>query len=158
MKRDLKPAKFTCDVGPDGIIATPGVYAMMRTVFVRFAGERIKITIERYRELRSLKQNAYHWAVVIPCIRKIMIRAGNDWTDLQIHEWLKQHVGGLVKVIHNLDGSESEIVLPSKELTTVQWERFMERIRQWADELGYHIPLPGENIPEGTPTDDDDVW
>lgn len=152
-----KGTEFACDVGPDGTISTPGIYAMMRSVFARFKGKRILISIRLYREKRSLKQNAFYWSVVIPKVRDFLNSddEGNDYHDDEVHDLLKIEVGKLYRtiLIEETRDDEGKLIQPehrirvprsSKTLTTVEWESFMDRIRVWAAEHHVRIPYPNE--------------
>jgi len=91
------------------------------------------------KKVRSLQQNSYYWGVVIKHISDHL-----GYTDQETHE--------LMKVTHNaknliVNGEEIKIGISTSVLSTIQFEEYLEKIRQWASiYLGVSIPLPHEVI------------
>lgn len=91
------------------------------------------------KKVRSIQQNAYYWGVIIKYV-------GNHlgYTDDETHE--------LMKITHNaknliVNGEEVKIGVSTSVLSTIQFEEYLERIRQWASiDLGVSIPLPNEVV------------
>ncbi len=102
----------------------------------RFAGKRVSITLALARKRRSLKQNAFYFGFVLPVIHDLSTDTGNDVNKPGVPEHLKEHVGKLVKTIMGPDGKRSYVVRSSTELTTTEWEDFIEKIRAWPRPLG----------------------
>ncbi len=118
----------------------------IRDVIRRFEGKRLKVTIAKYKRQRSHRQNAYYWGVVIPYVLDMFIEYGNDVTKDDCHAYLKQHVGKLFKEVEGPGGEIQTIVRSSTELSTGEWEDFMEKIRAWSAGVGLQIPLPNEMV------------
>jgi hypothetical protein len=119
---------------------------------------RIQITIREEKPQRSKNQNAYYWAVVVPIVHRMFVDAGNDMHKDEVHELLKQEVGGntTAKVVITPDGKRKVITKSSSKLNTQEWEDFMEKIRAWAAQFQVIIPLPNEDLSPRTPEEDTD--
>lgn len=109
-------------------------------------GKRVRITLEEAKRRRSNNQNAYYWGVVIPIILAMFKDAGNDVDETEVHEYLKEHIGGLKHVMTTPDGIRKSVVTSSTKLTTQEFEDYMEKVRAWAAEFDLIIPLPNEGI------------
>lgn len=109
------------------------------------AGKRVVVRISQYQKKRSNNQNAYLWGVVYPPIVQAFRDAGNDTDDEDIHNYLKEHVGKLKRVIVTPDGEVLHVAGSTKRLTTSEMEVYLEKVRAWAAEtLGVAISLPNE--------------
>lgn len=86
---------------------------------------------------RSLAANRYYWGVVIKVLEE---HTGIDSEDF--HEVLKFQFNK--KKISILE-EEQEIGESTKKMTQDQFEKYIEKIRDWAlNELDCYIPLPQE--------------
>lgn len=116
----------------------------------------VKVTMEKFRNNRSNKQNRYYWGVVIPHVVAALIDAGNGWLSEKsedhrqmIHEMLCERF---------LDNSV-EIRIPgetqlhydevyttknsTRKLNTLEMEEYTAKIRVWLmDIFGYFCPEP----------------
>lgn len=111
-----------------------------------FEGKALAIKVSVAGKKRSLSQNAFYWGAVLPAVHEMFTAAGNDVSEPEVHEYLKEHVGKMVKGITGPDGRRSFVVRSSTELTTTEWETFMDQIRAWAAPLGAEIPFPNEAL------------
>ncbi len=118
----------------------------IRDVIRRFEGKRVKVTIGKFKRQRSRRQNAYYWGVVLKYVHEMFLEFGNDVSSDDTHEYLKEHIGKLFKDIEGPGGEIRTIVRSSTELSTSEWEDFMEKIRAWAASVGLQIPLPNEMV------------
>jgi hypothetical protein len=107
-------------------------------------GKRVSIEVEPEKNLRTLSQNAYYHAVVVPVIAHILTerlrKEDPDCADIshdEAHDALKRHILG--KVI----AGGIEVVRSTTRLSTIGFSDFVERARQIAAEEGYYIPEPG---------------
>ena len=93
----------------------------------------IEITIGRPSKTRSNQENRYYWGVVIKLLSEL-----TGYTNDEIHDAMR------MKFLINRDGKV--VTLKStKNLTTIQFEEYMTKIRQWANsELDCYIPEPNE--------------
>lgn len=106
-------------------------------------GKVVEITIKEQKKVRSLSQNAYYWAVVLPPIVSLFKSWGNNVDALQVHEYLKREVGKLSQVLIMPDG-EAKVTVSSADLKTVAFEEYLQKVRMWAAEWDLNIPLPNE--------------
>lgn len=114
--------------------------AMLR----QFEGQWVSITVRVRRKRRSLKQNRFYFGVILPLAAEFMRDLGNDMDDEEAHNWLKEHVGKLVKNVESPSGVRTRTIRSSRDLTTAEWEDYMQRIRAWAAEFDLMLPLPNE--------------
>lgn len=101
------------------------------------------------RKIRSLPQNAYYHAIMVPMVKEGLRGAGYDEvkTNNDAHEVLK--VLFLKREIVNKETGQLITTIPgsSADLSTVEFKDYMERIAQWAAEfLGVYIPPPGMQL------------
>lgn len=116
------------------------------SVVRRMDGKRIALTIKDARRKRSNPQNRYYWGVVIPHVEAMFHEAGNDVDAETVHAFLKEHVGSLVDTMFLPDGKRRTVTRSTTNLTTLEFEAYMEKVRSWAASFGYEIPLPNEDI------------
>ena len=103
-----------------------------------FEGQRVEITIQRYRENRSLKANAYLWGVVYKAIA--------EWSGHEVDE-----IHDAMKVLHL---APKDVTMPTGELVkalgstrtlnTEQFAEYVSKVKLWAGEQGLHVPEPDE--------------
>lgn len=106
-------------------------------------GDKIWIYSKKYYKPRSTgadpkrgNQNGYYWAVVLADIA-----AETGHTPQQIHEEMK----ALHNPIPSRFNSDRTVPGETKNLTTIEFEDYLERVRAWALEyLNLTIPLPNE--------------
>jgi hypothetical protein len=105
---------------------------------------RYFLTLEKIYKKRSLNQNAYYFAVVVPLIRGGLFDVGYKLSIEQTHEYLKEQF--LRQEIINDQTGEIKIINRSTtELKTVEFNEYFEEIIRWADEyLSIKIPYPNE--------------
>lgn len=97
-------------------------------------GTEAEMIIRKKKKHRSNPQNAYYWGVVIKLIHD---HTGQDANT--IHGVL---TGMFLKVKDWLD---KERIRSTTELSTVEFEEYLEKCRQWAViALDIYIPLPNE--------------
>lgn len=118
----------------------------IRTLLAYLEGKRLKLSIAVLNPKRSLNQNAYYWGVVVPAVRHMFLECGNDITTDEVHEYLKQHVGGLERTITLPDGRRRVVVGSTAGLSKLEMEEYLEKVRAWASQFGVVIPLPNEEL------------
>lgn len=118
------------------------------TALRNIEGKRVIVSLREHKRKRSNNQNRYYWGVVIPLVLEMFTDAGNDTTAEEVHEFLKEYVGGstFVRLLVTPDLKRRSVVRSSTTLTTDEWESFMEMVRAWAATMGCQIPLPNENL------------
>lgn len=118
--------------------------------FKLFKNGRIKLILERVYKHRSNPQNAYLWGVVYPIVLQGLQEVGyNEIRDIdQVHNFCKS-LFLKKKIVNEYTGKSYIIVGSTKELTTIQFEEYLEEIRQFASEyLHHYIPEPNEEMQE----------
>jgi len=134
----------------DGVITLPK--RLRKEVVGTFEGKHIEVTFRRKRKRRSSEQNRYYWGVVIPEIVRGLIDLGNEGlqegseeSKNTAHELLKQELLKNGEEVFTKDGTLFRLPSSTTKCTTVEFEEYLERVRQWAAEyLGIVIPLPNE--------------
>ena len=116
----------------------------LRTIIAKFQGKRLVLTLEKLKIKRSNNQNRYYWGVIIPAIKQMFDDAGNDLDSEEIHESLKIHIGKLRQEIKLPNGETKQIIGSTASLSTLDMELYLEKIRAWAAQFDYIIPLPNE--------------
>lgn len=105
-----------------------------------FSGHSIEIIIHRKRKHRSVQQNRYYWLVAS------MLSDHTGFTKDEIHAILKSKFLRTEKVNEDT-GSVYEYVKSTTELTTVEYEEYLDSVRQFAaEEFDLQIPMPNEQI------------
>lgn len=100
------------------------------------------------RRQRSISQNSYYHSVVVDLVREGLQHAGFDEvkTNEDAHEILKEIF--LKKQIHSNKNDDTIIIHKSTaELTTVEFNHFIEEVAKWAAEyLSIEIPAPNTQL------------
>ena len=139
---------LTCLVRPGGKLL-PADSDMIKKALGAMVGRWVEIKIEPYGDTRSKRQNAYYFGCVVKAVHRMFTESGNDVTHQEVHEYLKQYVGGEIFVKRLRVGDRWEtVVRSSSRLKVREFEDYMEKIRAWAGALGLVIPLPNEVLPE----------
>lgn len=107
------------------------------------------ITIKDIRK-RSLPQNSYYWAVIVPMVKKGLYDAGYDAvrTNEDAHEIMK-HIFLQKKMESKNNGDVIWIAGSTASLSIPDFNSFIEEVCRWAsDYLGIVIPSPYEQMAE----------
>lgn len=149
MPRDVK-LEYYGKVSASGEITLP---KRMRNELVSlFAGHKIHVIVKRNRKRRSLHQNDYYWAVIVPYILRGFIEFGNQLQEGNqehlklIHEFLKgRFLYG--EELYDANGEVHSMPPTTTILTTTEAEEYYDQCRQFAAEyLNVVIPLPNEQV------------
>jgi hypothetical protein len=109
-----------------------------RAAVARHAGKRIEITLQRFRQQRSLRANAYLWGVVYRTIE--------EWcghTAEELHDVFKAKFLPPREI--TLPTGELVVGLSStRQLTSEQFSEFVSKVKLFAAEQGLHVPEPDE--------------
>lgn len=93
---------------------------------------------------RSLDQNAYYQGPVIGILAEY---CGNSHDEM--HEILKQKFLSRLAIVINKNGEKEEIRISrsTADLSTVEFEEYLKRIKTWASsDLSIYIPDPNEQL------------
>jgi hypothetical protein len=116
--------------------------ALFRQAFYCHENRRVTLSVKRYSKNRSSNQNAYYFGVVVAMIGDHI----GESDQMTVHESLKAAHNYEMRTV---DKKEMRITLPTSDLTTAEFEAYLERVRRWASEFfSLYIPLPNE-IEEG---------
>lgn len=104
--------------------------------YVRSLKGDIDVSVKKRTKPRSSHQNRYYWGVVIEILSEY-----TGYEREEMHDALKMlflrkpaHAPGLPDTLRS-----------TSDLTTKEFEDFLERVRRWATiELSVSIPLPNE--------------
>jgi hypothetical protein len=98
-------------------------------------GKEVEVVVRLPRKDRSTPENDYYWGCPV-----YLISEHTGYTPDEVHEFLKLKF--LSKIIV-MAGKDERIPRSSTELSTLEWERWMTEIREWAaQDLGLDIPEP----------------
>jgi len=107
----------------------------------------VTVTIQVLSPLRSNSQNRFYWGVVVPMLRDGISECFGEVVSLEkAHELVKTEY-----LYHEVVNQDTGVILrlskSTTELTTKEWEVYIDQIRLWASEmLGITIPLPNEQL------------
>lgn len=149
MPRDIK-LEYYGKVSAEGEITLPK--RMRKELVSLFSGHGIQVIVKRKRKRRSLNQNDYYWAVIVPYILRGFIELGNNLQEGNpehlklIHEFLKaRFLQG--EELHDANGMLHIMPPTTTILTTTEAEEYYDQCRQFAAEyLNTVIPLPNEQV------------
>jgi len=108
--------------------------------------DAVLITIEPFKAKRSLAQNRYYWGVVIQGIIDVFYEHGDSINKEAAHHYASADIGKLGDVAYSPDGKPFMYLKSTTDLSTADFEIYMEKIRAWAAGYGHKIPLPHEII------------
>ena len=121
----------------------------LKAMFNQLKDGKHLLTIKDYRK-RSLPQNAYYWAVMVPLVRRGLYDSGYDEvrTDDEAHEVIKQ-VHLKRNIVSKQTGDVIEIPGHTSKLTIPEFNEFIESVCRWSAEfLNVYIPSPNEQLVE----------
>ena len=111
--------------------------------------ENVKKIIERCKTCgrpltkgRSNPQNKSYWKLCVEPLAEYL----EGYTTEDIHCLLKHKFLSEIRYVKNRNGMTEEVKVTKSttSLTTVEFNLFMESIRQWASELGLYLNEPNE--------------
>lgn len=109
-----------------------------------YEGKTVRIEIKQYRKRRSTNQNAFYYGVVLPMVCGLFAQHGGNGDQEMVHRFLKGEVGGMKVAVMAPDGSFIWYIESSVDLTTDEWENWIDKIRAWAAPFDLEIPFPNE--------------
>ncbi len=94
------------------------------------------ITIDKQKKARSNLQNSYYWWLVLP-----LLSESTWYTEEEIHELMKkQFLSKRKKVLWKFINKAKS----TTELSTEEFNEYIEKIRVFASKFSVYIPLPNE--------------
>ena len=109
----------------------------------RLDGSEIDLRLSKHRNVRSISQNAYYWAVVIPLLAEHC-----GYEDEEMHEALKwRFLQTHADQSGEFEVKSSWVRLPTvrstTDLDTAEFTEYIEQCRRLGAEMGVIIPSPG---------------
>jgi len=113
----------------------------------QFEGKTVTFKLSILSKKRSLEQNSYYWAVIIPITKNAINESwGEVWNTEKTHEFLKSKFLFYEKI----NQETSEIIRVPKsttENTTIEQENYYFEIREFLKEwFNVDCPLPNEKL------------
>lgn len=107
-----------------------------------------RVVIARLRRGRTLNQNAWYWACIIPYVAGGLETAWGETLDKdQVHMFLRQKFLSRSVVNHHTGEVAGETCRSSAGLTVEEFTRYVEEVRKFAAEsLGVDIPSPDNEL------------
>jgi len=104
------------------------------------------VTFEKKKAIRSLEQNAYYHAVVVPIVRQVLVDLGNNVDLVMAHEFIKSEFNSL-PIVNEKNGVMMNIPQSTTELTKSAFSEMVAKIQIWCMEWGnVYLPDPNEQI------------
>ena len=119
--------------------------AVFDSLICKLNSKEVEIIIQQKRKKRSGQQNRYYFGVIIPVIQQGLFDTQGEWLNTDdVHEFLKANFN--YKELVNKDtGEVIKVPKTTTESTTIEFEEYLDIVRQFADEfLNIIIPLPNE--------------
>jgi hypothetical protein len=113
------------------IVFDPGETDRMTNAVKGLEGKLIELKLGKLKKIRSMSQNRYYWGVVIALFAE---HVGLDAEEM--HAALK------MKFLQKHDGP-METVRSTTDLSTEEFQEYLEKCKQLAAEMGVEIPDPG---------------
>jgi len=129
----FKMTRFIARIDPNGTFIYRDPIGLKQKI-KSLLGKDVEISIKSLSKKRSVNQNDYYWGVVIPYLLEEIKYLDKD----SLHHYIKTEF---------LADYSTPIptVKSTTELSTVEMEEFLDRVRKWASsEYGLYIPLPNE--------------
>ena len=112
------------------------------------SGQRVLLTIEKYKRKRTSSQNRYLHGVVFPMLQQRLLDLG--WKEAVSIEWVKDLIKYQFLKMETVNEKTGEVITSiraTSSLTTSEMMDFIADIQQWsAETLGLYIPDPNEQI------------
>lgn len=108
-----------------------------KALLAHLEGKPIEVSLGRLRQNRSLKANAYLWAIY----RYIAEWSGHD--ENEVHDAMK----GMflpMREVTLMDGEKVMTLGSTRGLDTVAFGEFVTRVKVWARGQGIEVPEPEE--------------
>lgn len=143
MTKTIKPLRLICPI-TDGKIDTHPRKQIAEYI-ANCGMDAVQITLGAFKNTRSAKQNRYYFGYVVEPLREILEEAGQSMSTTGVHEALAKEVGMLQRVGFDFKGQPFVYTQSTTELTTVEFENYMEKCRAFAaEQYKLVIPLPNE--------------
>lgn len=135
MTRELT---YYAKIAPDGTLQGLPKNKFLKEIRQMFSGEQVEITVHKKKKFRSVQENRYYWLIIT------MLCDQTGYTKMEMHEILKKEFLLATKV-NEETGRIYEYVRSTTELSTTEFEDYMEDVRRFgSEEFGIYLPEPNE--------------
>ena len=122
----------------DGVPA-PSAAKKLLEVMGRFEG-RIRVTVEKKKNVRSIEQNRWMWACTAILAKEL------GYEKEEMHKILNYKFL-LAEVVDEKTGEIFKYIKSTSELTTTEFGELMESMIRWAaDTFGVVLPYPDQQM------------
>lgn len=111
----------------------PHDFNSFRHAHILLEGQDAEVTIDRRKRQRSNQQNRYYHGVIVPILADHFGYTAEEMHEALKFEFLKVH-----------EDKPLATVRSTASLSTVEWEEFMSRVREWSS-IHYNVYLPEPN-------------
>lgn len=122
--------------------------AAVRKFFDTLPDGATVLKAEKKKKKRSLSQNDYYWLILTDYIQPALY--GEGWRDIKTKEDAHDFVKELFlkeKIVNEVSGDTRTRIKSTTELSTVQFNEYLEEIWQWSAEyLMIEIPAPNTQL------------
>lgn len=140
MSRWTTEIQYFAKVKWDGTLEGLPKTKLRRELKRMFSGRSVEIIIREKKKHRSAQQNRYYWLIVS------MLSDHTGFTREELHAILKKRFLSTEKVFEDT-GAVYEYIRSTTELSTVEYEEYLESVRRFAaEDFDMVIPLPNEQI------------
>lgn len=112
-----------------------------------FNDKEVYITIKKYTQKRSIKQNNWYYGIAIPMVQNFLLETqGEKYSKDDIHQY---HLNTVVKPaieVKPIFGTPCTIykIQRTSEMNTVEFMDFKEKVQRFWEQFDLHIPDPDE--------------
>ena len=130
---------YTFIVQPDGKLPI-GMKETLGRVIPSYAGKKVRLGLEEARDKRSLDQNAYYWAAIVPHVRMVRLEMGDPVTIEHTHEDLLAEFAPTV-TSKKTNGASYVRPMRSKEMNVKQMADYITAVTAVMAQMQYPVPL-----------------
>ena len=100
-----------------------------------------RVTMEEYKQNRSMQQNSYYWGVVLPTIQKHVFEHNGLQVSIDdLHDWYRDEF--LPKKVVEVRGKVKTFPTSTASLNVKQFSDYLDMIIYHAAEKGIVVPDP----------------
>lgn len=112
-----------------------------------YEGMEVQLALSKRRRRRSNDQNAYYWGAVVAMAREGINEAWGEHVSLEETHHILKFQCNYAERVNEATGEIIRIPKTTTELSTAEFEEYLERCRRFAQEwLQVSIPLPNEQV------------
>lgn len=136
-----------------GTIAIP---SNIRKELLDMTGTKVMVSVKKYRNMRSKRQNRYYWGVVVKTIQAYSKDIlGEEYTKEEVHLYLVHNILGRIPEVTVVMGDHILTYkdVETSKMSTEEFGEYIMKIQKHFAELDIDIPDPdphyGFNLPSG---------